>query len=851
MPPPSLPRASPKDFAHEGGQNSNLTRSYVRPNTHITVRWGIQIMRIATVLAAALLGTTCLAEPQHAKAAIQHYQLNIPRQSLDTALKDLAEQTGLQIGRFSGRVDGSAIVGPVDGNQTPTEALKTLLRGTGLDYKIVSDTTIAVFNPKDVPAARVNSSNSPKEERAPSSSTVSPVAAPPATSVELEEIVVTAQKREERLIDVPMAITAVTGVEIERRGVSSLQDLQYSVPGLSVVQSGPGQERLQIRGVSTTNGLPTVGQYLDEMPISIDDNTQSVDLRLIDMERVEVLRGPQGTLYGEGSMGGTIRFLTANPDLTRFGGSFEAQAGAVTDGDTAWRANGVVNLPVVKNRVGLRVVAGYEDTGGWIDSLVTGQKNVNAARIFTIRGKLLANITDNLQASVLVLHQNQKQDYQDYGKDRQTSSRLAELNNPNYDLVNAVVRLDLGWASLLNSFGYQNAKNNTMTDLSSVYVPLLPRLGFPSGFITSVGLGSTSNTNVYTDELRLASTPGGALNWTAGLYGRELDRDGVSKTITAPGAPPFDLIAADATSKSKAWAAFGESAWSATDHITVTGGLRYYHETRTLTAVSASFGIPATNNNSGDFSSVNPRVNVSYEFSPDGLVYVSAAKGFRSGGFNSAATGGPLTYDPEKLWTYELGTKYQFLDHRLTFEGATYYNDWKGVQSSFFPVGAAIGYITNGGKVDGEGVDASLTARPTDSLTLNATYGWNNLTYEAASAEHAVGDPVDYAVRESWSGFIDYRRPVFRSTKGFARLDYQHAGHSSIINRGAGVNVAIGARDLLNARVGVDLGKVEMAVFANNLTDVNTPIIPGPYGVILQDVEPTPRIVGVNFKARF
>ena len=106
-------------------------------------------------------------------------------------------------------------------------------------------------------------------------------------------------------------------------------------------------------------------------------------------------------------------------------------------------------------------------------------------------------------------------------------------------------------------------------------------------------------------------------------------------------------------------------------------------------------------------------------------------------------------------------------------------------------------------------------------------------------------------MRQSWSGFIDYRRPVFRSTKGFARLDYQHAGRSSILNRGAGVNVAIGARDLLNARVGVDFGKVEVAVFANNLTDVSTPIIPGPYGVILQDVEPMPRMVGVNFKAKY
>ncbi|MBP7336572.1 TonB-dependent receptor, partial [Niveispirillum sp.] len=613
----------------------------------------------------------------------------------------------------------------------------------------------------------------------------------------LEEIIVTAQKRMERLVDVPMAITAVTGAEIGRRGASSLQDLQYSVPGLSLVETGPGQERLQMRGVSATNGLPTVGQYLDEMPISTDDNTQSLGLRLIDMERIEVLRGPQGTLYGEGSMGGTIRYLTANPNLSEYGGSVEAQAGAVKDGNTARRINGTVNLPLVEDRIGIRVAAGYENTGGWIDSSATGDSNVNAARIFTIRGKLLAEINDSLQASLMVLHQDQKQDYQNYGRNRQTSSPLATFNNPNYDLVNAVVRWDLGWASLLNSFGYQNAQNSTMTDLSSVYVPLLPLLGFPRGFITSVGLGSTSDIDIFTDELRLASAPGGALEWTVGLYGRQLDRTGVSRTVTAPGTAPFDLISATANSKSKAGAVFGELAWHASEDVTVTGGLRYFYEERDLTAISASFGSPATNNNNGDFSSVNPRVNVSYKYSQEGLVYASAAKGFRSGGFNSAATGGPPNYDPEDLWTYELGARHQLLDQRLSFDAAVYYNDWTGVQSSFFPVGAAIGYITNGGKVQGWGVDASVTARPITGLTLNATYGWNNLSYKTASAEHAVGDGVDYAVQESWSGYIDYRRPVFQGTSGFARLDYQHAGRSSIINRGSNVNVRIGSRDML------------------------------------------------------
>ncbi|MFV3074958.1 TonB-dependent receptor [Niveispirillum fermenti] len=671
-----------------------------------------------------------------------------------------------------------------------------------------------------------------------------------AEPVILEEIIVTAQKRMERLIEVPLAITAVTGAEIERRGVASLRELQYAVPGLSLVETAPGQERLQIRGVSATNGLPTVGQYLDEMPTSIDDNTQSVGLRLIDMERVEVLRGPQGTLYGEGSMGGTIRYLTANPDLRDFGGRLEGQLGRVTDGGTAGRVSGVVNLPLVKDRVGLRVVAGYEDTGGWIDSTVTGKKDVNAARIFTIRGKLLAEVTENLQASIMVLHQDQKQDYQNYGTGRQTSAPLAAYNNPNYDLVNAVLRWDLGWGSLLNSFGYQKAENSTMTDLSSVYVPLLPVFGYPAGTITSVGLGSDSSTEIFSNEIRLASAPG-IVEWTVGLYGRRLDREGVSRTVTAPGTMAFDLISAVATSKSEAGAVFGELAWNVSDQLTVTGGLRYFYEKRTLTAVSASFGNPAINENSGDFSSVNPRVNVSYKFSPDGLVYASVAKGFRSGGFNSAATGGPADYDPEKLWTYEVGTRHQLLDNRLIVDAAAYYNDWQGVQSSFFPVGAAIGYITNGGKVQGYGIDASLTARPVSGLTVSATYGWNDLSYKTASAEHAVGDPVDYAVQESWSGYIDYRWPLSESLDGFARLDYQHAGRSAIINRGSNVNVRIGARDLLNARIGVDFGNFELSLFADNLTDVSRPVIPGPYGVILQDVEQTPRIIGVNFKTGF
>jgi outer membrane receptor protein involved in Fe transport len=665
------------------------------------------------------------------------------------------------------------------------------------------------------------------------------------------DIIVTAQKREERLLDVPMAITALTGEEIVRRGASSLLDLQYSVPGLSLVEQGPGQQRIQIRGISNSNGLPTVGLYLDEVPISIDDLSQNLSPRFIDMKQVEILRGPQGTLYGEGSMGGTIRFLTADPDLTRFGGSVEGQAGSVADGNTAWRVNGVVNLPLVTDRLGVRLVAGYENTGGWIDSTITGRKDVNQAKILTLRGKILARFSEDLQLSIMAQHQEQTQDYQNFGNDRKTAARVAARNNPNYDLVNAVLRWDLGGASLVNSLGYQSAKNDTAVDYSAIFVPILPFFGIPAGSITSVGLGSTSNIDVWTDELRLASDPGGTFDWSVGLYGRKLDREGTSKTFTAPGTAPFTLLSVSATQKSKAWAAFGEVNWNATEQLIATVGLRYFNENRIFRGVSTSFGASSPQTNRGEFSSVNPRFNLSYKILPTAMVYASAAKGFRSGGFNSAATMGPSTYDSENLWTYELGTKQEWFDRRLTLEAAVYYNEWDGVQTSVFATGASIGYIANTGKVNGWGADVSLSARPVTGMTLSATYGWNNLKYKSTSAEHLPGDPVDYAVRESWSGSFDYRRPLFGDVQGFARLDYQHAGRSSIINRSAAVNVTIGKRDLLNAQLGLDFGQYEVAVFATNLTDMKTPILPGPLGIFRENLEPVPRIVGARFGARF
>jgi outer membrane receptor protein involved in Fe transport len=678
------------------------------------------------------------------------------------------------------------------------------------------------------------------------------------------EVLVTAQKYEQRLQDVPLSVTAVTSAELDQRNITAISDLQYSVPGLSSFDYGPGGGNfIQLRGIATTIGSSTVGQYIDEMPFNGDVAGSVIDVRALDMERVEVLRGPQGTLYGEGSMGGTIRYITRSPDLSGFSGYAEGQVGTVTDGEESYRAEGVVNIPIVEDKAGLRLLAAYEQQGGWIDATSLGVEDWNTTDILTLRGKLLVEPTDQTRLSLLVLHQESDQDAQNFGDDRKTAAAATPYNNDTYTLVNGVVDHDFGPVGVVASLGYLDRHNEAAFDLTPFYLPVLQAppplgLGLPPGFITSIPFPSVNDQKLVTGELRLSSHSQGRFNWTAGGYFRHAESHAVSTVETAPGSLPFAILDFDQQNESTSWAGFGEANYQVTPQLNVLVGLRYYEDHRTTDTRNVNFGFPAVDVGEATFTSLNPRFNVRYEFSPDSMVYFNVAKGFRSGGFNATSAGGgvvtiPPTYDPESLWTYELGTKHQLFDRRLSLEAAVYYNDWKDVQSYFFAPGSAITVIVNGGNVSGWGADLSATARPVDGLTLSATYGWTNLEYTTTTADKFAGDPVDFAVRQSWSASLDYRRPLFGETDGFVRVDYQHASEAQITlrNFAAGQIIAVPARDLVNARVGLDFGKYEVSLFASNLFDETAPLIDGPFGVISENVEQRPRTIGVNLRAEF
>mgnify|MGYP003576229665 CR=1 FL=1 len=672
------------------------------------------------------------------------------------------------------------------------------------------------------------------------------------------DIIVTAQRYEQRLQDVPLSISAIGAEELQKRGVTSLADLQYSIPGLSIYEFGTGKQAIQIRGISTSIGSTTVATYYDETPLSLDTTGDAFMVRAIDLERVEVLRGPQATLYGNGSMGGTIRYIPAAPKLDAVSGSVSTEYNETRHGGAGYRTIGMVNVPLATDVAGVRLAAAYERTGGFIDNAATGEKDINRTDIYTVRGSLLVQPTDALSISLMGLYQKSDQPSQDIGIDNQTVMAAPSPLRDRYTLIQGKLGYDLGFAELSASGSYIDRRNFTQFDLSALFVPLVEGLGFPPGFITDVPTEATTDFNMWHSEIRLSSQSDGPFGWQVGVARSNLKVHQFGGTDTAPGSLPFAIVASDDTRRSRSWTIYGEASYAITPELRATAGLRWFSENKERRITATNFGLTSLDTGDKTFRTLNPRFNLSYDFTPDSMIYINVAKGFRSGGFNQTSAGGgvipvPPTYKPDAIWTYELGTKHSLLDNRLTLDASVYRSEWSNVQSNNFAPGNIITIVNNSGHVSGWGVDLSATARPTNDLTLSATYGWNNLKYDEATPDKIVGGPVDAAVRESWSASADWRPALSDGVDGIFRIDYQHAGKAQFTLRNLATPLIVPRpeRDLVNVRVGAAFGPVEVTLFANNLFNEDAPIVVGPFALILENVEQRPRVIGISASARF
>lgn len=648
------------------------------------------------------------------------------------------------------------------------------------------------------------------------------------------DIIVTAARRTQSLKDVPLSVSAVGQDEINKRGIQTILDLSRAVPGLVVNEAGPGENRIFLRGVANPNNLTSlVGVYVDEIPVTGQSLGQP-DLQLVDLDRVEVLRGPQGTLYGQGAAGGTIRFITAKPVLDRVFGEVTATGYATEKGDPSGRFTGTLNLPVVTDVLGLRISGTYADIGGWIDQPAANRRDINnqSLKDVRIKGLLHASESLNVEASVNI-HRNSG-DGLTYGADADYNVAFPGGNPTakerfvdNFEIYNLTANYDFGGVKLLSSTSYIDS-HKISRGIAQKY------LGVETFNSDDFKLRQ------FAQELRLSGGSTSGLSWVVGGY---YTNDKLNRLLTIDyyfGGMPLGVFPTPSTDKSETISGYGDASYAITPRLTLGAGLRYFHDDRR--------GITAASDARAKFHSLDPRFYGSYALSDSAKLYFNVAKGFRSGGFEGDPSGG--RYGPEKVWSYEGGIK--GATHTLRWEFSGYYSTYTGYQA-FALTNPPFGGIVNAGTAHIKGVDFDIAYTPIPALSLSVSGNVNDghlVRVLPGDLSNLNGDRVDYVPDYSVTASAEYRFDWSAAMPGFARLDYSQVGPASYTERSVGVIAyKTDTLNLLNARLGATLGGWSVELFGENLTGEHG--VQDPLYVIGTGSRPRPRTGGVRAAVKF
>lgn len=670
-------------------------------------------------------------------------------------------------------------------------------------------------------------------------------------------IIVTANRRSESISEVPIAISALAAEDFERRNALSLDDVQAAVPGLRLVDIGPGSQRIQLRGVSQYLGQATVGNYVDEFSVTNLGPQGVAEVQLLDLERVEVLRGPQPTLYGESSMGGTIRYITARPDLNEFSASVTGELSTIKSGEEGYRAEGFINVPIAPGVAALRISAQHRDIGGWIDSPVAD--DYNDRQITTIRGKLLVEPSPQFSISATVLYNESKQDNVSFSLDGlNTAQTTLTPSSQDYLLGYLEASYDFGPVNLLSVTGYIDQSSFARRDIGPFFNTLF---GFPA--FTQVFSDADGNFKRFSQELRLTSDSSGSFRYLIGGIYAEGKGTGLALSTYRPAPIPAFGIFNDSIAsrtKSETVAIYGNLELDLVDWLTIEAGGRYFREKLDQSSVTTQFDALGAGSNrvitrgrNANFDTFNPRIAITAKFD-DSIIYASAAKGFRSGGFNLNPAAPNPTFDPESLWTYEAGTKLTFLGGAAYIEAALYYQDYTSIQSTnVTPLGATA--VFNSGAADGFGFDLALVLSPSDNFQFSASLGHNDVAFTTNAVDKFAGDPLDLVPPYNISVAADWTPRVSDSFDLLVHADLNYVDEAAIILRQIG---ALGfdtvapneSRVLVNGRIGADFGAFEVYAFGTNLFNELKEVNPD-FGSFVEPIYTQPRTLGVGVKAKF
>jgi outer membrane receptor protein involved in Fe transport len=679
---------------------------------------------------------------------------------------------------------------------------------------------------------------------------------------QVSEVIITATKRSEALQAAPLAVTAITGEQITKMGGVTLADIAGAIPGLSLENDRAGENQTYIRGISEVAGTaPTVGVYMDEIPITTFSGEQ-VDLETFDIARVEVLRGPQGTLYGEGSEGGTIRIVTNKPDSTAYQATLYASVSDTDHGGANGDVDGMVNLPLVTDKLALRIDAMWSDYDGWIDNPDIGRAHYNKDTDFTGRASLRFTPDSKTTVDVSYIHQDANSDGPSAGNaDYVYLAGTPEPRDDIFNIYNLTIAHDFGFATLTSATGYFERGSLSHNDFTTV-APILSSLFGET--VNTADIVRPNDQNTETEELRLVSNPGGRLAWTIGAF---FDHDSIDIANTAQTSPVlpvpvFDLSVDDTSTQ---YAVFGEGDYAITSRLHFVAGLRYFTEDRdTNSAVSGLLPevLSGTNFSSlkqtANYSQLTPKVSLNYDFSDDALVYGTASSGFRAGDINPYSflfPGAPSSYGPEHLWNYEIGAKTSWLDKRLVINADVYDIVWQGIIINSAAPNLLFGYSVNGGSAHSTGVELEVTAIPVTGLTLTFAGDYDEAKMDHVSTAGAgvlatSGATLPFAPREKLYASAEYDFGLLNTGwLARARVDISYNGlnYSYVSDLPDTVNEAY---TKVNLRFGISRDRLDLTVFADNVGDARGELIALDNG-LGESVLIRPRTVGVSVQKRF
>jgi iron complex outermembrane recepter protein len=581
----------------------------------------------------------------------------------------------------------------------------------------------------------------------------------------VEEVIVTAQRHEERLQDVPIAITVVGGDDLDRNTAEGISEVLNRVPGVATTLSAAGRPQVAVRGVTaggpTFNGSSPIAYYLDSVPFGFVKTAIVPDSNAYDLDRIEVLRGPQGTLYGASAQNGVVRVLTKEADLNEFELKARTSVSSTDGGSENYRGDMAMNAPIVEGKMAARAVVGYEDLSGWIDSPI--REDLNDSEIVNARLKVRAQPTDAFSIGLSGWISRSEFGGPPRSRDGAQSSTLVdEASSTDYDVYGLRLGYDFGSFSIESMTSSLDYASSGQGDISPLFG------GVPTRLLTAL------DSEVFSQEIVLRSANDGAWRWSVGgIY-----RDAEDRLVQAAAFLPATI---DFNDTSESIAVYGELTRKFLDgRFELTGGARYFEDDVVQSENIRHCGALCPGEPlfrvSRTFDKVSPRVVMTFHPGSDTTLYASYAEGFRSGfSQNSPVVRSAPQFPPleaDNLTNYEFGVKGTLANGTFSYDAAAFYIDWEDVQQTLVVIanGAPVTAVVNGESASGAGFEFGFAARPGDRFSLGASFSWNDLQMDEAvlsrgvvlfdagdrlnlSPEYTIGLSADYAVPFGSSGF--------------------------------------------------------------------------------------------------